>query len=108
MRWIARAQVLEELGDLRGAVANYEVLDPTRFTSFGRIDPMLPLYARSFLARGRVYEQLGDREKAVAAYRSFLDDWRDADPSLDPQRQEARAGLARLGDAAGTAVPAGR
>jgi hypothetical protein len=45
---------------------------------------------------------------AAAAYRTFLDMWRDADPALDAQRQEARAGLARVGDAAGKPVPAGR
>jgi tetratricopeptide (TPR) repeat protein len=108
MRWIARAQVLEELGDARRAVANYEILEPTRFSPMGRIDVMLPLYARSFLARGRLYEQLGEREKAVKAYTTFLEHWRDADPVLEPQRQEARAGLARLGDAAGTPVPTKR
>ena len=106
MRWIARAQVLEELGDARRAVANYEILDPLKFSPMGRIDVMLPLYARSWLARGRLYEQLGERAKAAESYRKFLDTWRDADPVLDPQRQEARAGLARLGDAAGKAVPA--
>ena len=106
MRWIARAQVLEELGDARAAVANYEVLDPTRFSQMGRIDVTLPLHARSFLARGRLYEQLGEKAKATESYRRFLEMWKDADPSLDVQRQEARAGLARLGDASGKAVPA--
>jgi hypothetical protein len=55
LRWVARAQVLEELGDTRGAIANYEVLEPTRFASMGRIDVTLPLHARSFLARGRLH-----------------------------------------------------
>ena len=87
-------------------MANYEILEPTRFSPMGRIDVMLPLYARSFLARGRLYEQLGEREKAAEAYRTFLEHWRDADLVLEPQRKEARAGLARLGDAAGKAVPA--
>ena len=84
------------------------MLDPLRFSGLGRIDVSLPLYARSFLARGRLHEQLGEKDKAADAYRRFLQMWKDADVSLDAQREEARAGLARLGDAAGKTVPAGR
>jgi tetratricopeptide (TPR) repeat protein len=101
-RWVARAQVLTELGDPRGALAMYEVLDPRRFTEFGLVDPGPALYARSFLARGRLYEELGDRARAVAAYDRFLALWKDADPELDGQRREAREALARLRDAGGT------
>ena len=100
--WVARAQVLEELGDPRGALAVYEHIQPQNISHMGRVDVAFPLYARTLLARGRVYEELGEREKAAAAYRDFLETWRDADPALDPQKQEARAGLARLGDAAVT------
>ena len=98
-RWVARAQALEELGDLPGAIAMYEVIEPRHISQWGRVDVALPLYARTLLARGRVYEELGEREKAANAYRDFLETWRDADPELEPQKEEARAGLARLGDA---------
>ena len=98
-RWTARAQVLADLGDARGAVAMYEVLDPRRFNEFGMVDPGFALYARSFLARGRLYEELNDRARAAAAYARFLALWKDADPTLEAQRREARAGLARVRDA---------
>ncbi|GLC28330.1 serine/threonine-protein kinase [Roseisolibacter agri] len=98
-RWTARAQVLADLGDVRGAVAMYEVLDPRRFSEFGMVDPGFALYARSFLARGRLYEELNDRAKAAAAYERFLALWKDADPAFEAQRREARAGLARVSDA---------
>ena len=96
--WIARAQVLEELGEPRRALAIYEIIEPRHISMMGRIDVALPLYVRTLLARGRLYEELGEREKAANAYREFLETWREADPALEPQKQEAREGLARLGD----------
>jgi serine/threonine-protein kinase len=100
-RWVARAQVFADLGDPRRALAMYEVLDPRRFSEFGMVDPGFALYARSFFARGQLYEELGDRPRAAAAYERFLALWKDADPAFEPQRREARAGLARVRDAAG-------
>jgi serine/threonine-protein kinase len=109
MRWVARAEVFEALGDARRALAMYELLDPTRFAWIGPPEPGWPLYARSFLARGRLYEQLGEREKAAAAYERFLELWKEADPALQAQLGEAREGLARVRDAArATAAPAVR
>jgi hypothetical protein len=55
------------------------------------------LYARSFLWRGQLFERVNDRTSAVTAYRQFLALWADADSSLEPQREQARAGLRRLG-----------
>jgi tetratricopeptide (TPR) repeat protein len=100
MRWVARAEVFEALGDARRALAMYELLDPTRFGWNGPTEPGWPLFTRSFLARGRLYEQLGEREKAAAAYAHFLELWKEADPALQPQLREAREGLARVRDAA--------
>jgi serine/threonine-protein kinase len=99
MRWVARAEVLTAMGDLRRAVAMYELIEPSRFALKAPMgDPGLPLYPRSFLARGRLYEQLGEREKAAAAYSRFLDLWKGADAALQPQLREARAGLGRVRD----------
>ena len=98
MRWVARAEVLRAVGNLRGAAAIYESLDPSRFRANGTADPALPFYPRSFLERGQLYEQLGERDKAAAAYTRFLALWKDADPALQPQLAEARAGLVRLRD----------
>jgi tetratricopeptide (TPR) repeat protein len=107
LRAMTRAEVLIGLGDLRGAVAIYEALDPRRFNSNALVEPGWPLYARSFLARGEAYEQLGDRAKAEASYQRFLDLWKEADPSLQGQLQRARDGLRRLRDAPGTAKVGG-
>jgi len=93
------AEVLTELGDLRGALATYEAISPARYSVFGLPDPRWPLYTRSFLARAKLYEELGERDKAETAYQRFLDMWKDADPRLEPQLQEARDGLSRLRDA---------
>ena len=93
------AEILESLGDLKGAVATYEAMRPDRYLAFGVPDPRWPLYARSFLARGRLYEQLGDRTKADSAYSRFLQNWNEADPRLEPQLRAAREGLTRVRDA---------
>ena len=97
MRWIARAEVLDRLGDPARAVTYLEVLDPVRLSRASVIDPSLALYARSILATGVLYEKMGEKEKALAAFRRFLDLWREADPALDAQRRVARDGIARLG-----------
>jgi serine/threonine-protein kinase len=94
-----RAEVLAELGDLRGAIAAYESIDPATLTQLQAVpDPRWPLYARSNLARGQMYEELGERTKAEAAYQQFIDLWKDADPVLQSQVSAARAGIARLRD----------
>ena len=97
MRWIARAEVLDRLGEPARAVTYLEVLDPVRLNRASVIDPSLALYARSILASGVLYEKVGEKEKALAAFRRFLDLWREADAALDPQRRVARDGIARLG-----------
>jgi tetratricopeptide (TPR) repeat protein len=96
-RWIARAKVYEALGDPRSALAAYDVLDPKQLSPMGQADPSWPLYVRSFLWRGQLFEQMNDRTSAVSAYRRFLALWSDADSSLEPQREQARAALRRLG-----------
>jgi tetratricopeptide (TPR) repeat protein len=93
------AQILTELGDLRGALATYEGMSTHRYSVFGMPDPRWPLYTRSFLARGKLYEAVGERDKAIEAYERFLAIWKNADPRLEPQRREAREAVARLRDA---------
>jgi len=97
-RWVARAEALEGLGDARGALAMYELIEPARLTP-SPADAGPALYARSLLARGRLLEELGERDRAVAAYERFLGLWKEADPALQPQLREARERLARLRDA---------
>jgi predicted TPR repeat methyltransferase len=97
-----------ELGEPRIAAGYLEVLEPGRLSQMGRIDAPLAIYGRSWIARARLYEQAGERERAAAAWRQFLEHRGEADASLDGQKREARAALARLGDAAGSTVPARR
>jgi serine/threonine-protein kinase len=96
-RWIARARAYEAVGDLRGAVAAYSVLEPEQISPLGQADPSWPFYARSLMWRGQLQERLGDREAAIDSYRRFVTLWADADPALQPQRETARAALRRLG-----------
>jgi tetratricopeptide (TPR) repeat protein len=94
-----RAEVLAELGDLRGAIAIYESIEFADLTNATGIpDPRWAMLARSHLARGQMYEALGDRAKAEAAYQQFVDLWSDAEPALQPQVAAAKAGIARLRD----------
>jgi serine/threonine-protein kinase len=97
LRQMARAEVYIARGDARAALQIYDRLDPRRFTPLLAVpDPRWPLYARSFLVRGQLHEQLGEREAATTAYEKFLELWKEADPSLDGQRQAAREGLRRV------------
>jgi tetratricopeptide (TPR) repeat protein len=102
MRVVARAEVLEELGDTSGALRYYESILPRRFTQNSIAEPGWPLLARSYPARARLYEATGERDKAIASYERFLTLWGEADPALQPQVQAARRELARLRDAART------
>jgi serine/threonine-protein kinase len=106
-RWVARAQLFAELGDARGALRMYEVLDPKRFGEFGLVDPGPALYARSLLARARLYEETNDRAAAARDYQAFLTQWANADSAFQTPLGEARAGLARVRDAGRAATPVG-
>jgi hypothetical protein len=45
---------------------------------------------------GELHASLGHREQARDYYSRFIDLWKDADPELQPQVDQARAALARL------------
>ena len=92
------AEVLANIGNLRGAVAIYESLDPKDFVIQG-LDPRWALYVRSLLARGQLYQQLGERQKAEVAYQRFIELWANAHPRVQPQVRAARAALGQLRDA---------
>lgn len=50
---------------------------------------------------GELYEQKGDIAKAVENYRAFIEIWKNADASLQPQVAEVRRKLSRLADVEG-------
>jgi hypothetical protein len=98
LRTATRAEVLAQRGDLRGAVGNYESLDPYRF-NFSTIEPGFTVYVRTLAARGRLFEQLGEPDKARAAYEAYLARWTIDDPVTASERAAVRAALSRLRDA---------
>lgn len=99
LRTVMRAEVLEVLGDKRGAIAQYEAMHPSRFVSTF-VDPGYAVYVRTFAARARLYEQVGERDKAIAAWQDFLRRWETGDSITEPARAEASAALQRLRDSA--------
>ena len=51
---------------------------------------------------GELYETKGDRQKAALHYAAFVALWKNADPELQPQVEDVRRRLARLGNTEGT------
>jgi tetratricopeptide (TPR) repeat protein len=98
VRVAVRASIMAELGDLQGAVAMYEAIDPNRFTQNNSYESGWAIYVRSFMERGKLYSELGKREQAIASYERFLELWKDAEAPLQSQVSTARKELARLRD----------
>jgi hypothetical protein len=99
MRTVVRAEVIEDLGDIAEAAAQYEALHPSRFNT-GFADPGFTVYVRSYAARARLYEQLGERDKAIAAWEEFARRWEGGDAITKPARDEATTALRRLRESA--------
>ncbi len=101
LRVATQADIRQRLGDLRGAVATYEAMNPRNFQmSFA--EPGTAIYARSFLVRGKLYEQLNDPASAIRSYEQFIVWWSGADASLQGELREARAAVQRLRDRTST------
>jgi serine/threonine-protein kinase len=96
MRWFARGEAFQRLGDRKRALNYYETLDPARLTHNSALDAGVPLAARALLIRAHLYEALGDRAHAEESYARFIELWKGADPMLQGQVSEARDGLARV------------
>jgi len=80
-------------GDLAGAQEWYENILSLTTGRFWFGD----LYAKSHFMLGKIYEQRGMNAEAIRSYRTFLDLWREADPTT-PELEEARRSLAALLD----------
>ena len=86
------------------AIANYETflstpfgerLDVPIFVEFG--DQVDPVYLAGVRRRlGELYEAKGDTAKAVAQYRAFVEQWKNAEPELQPRVAEVRRRLEAL------------
>jgi DNA-binding SARP family transcriptional activator/TolB-like protein len=81
----ARAELLYELGRHEEALPWYRALS----YDFLYNGP-------AHLRLAQIYERRGKRQKAIEHYSSFLELWRDSDPALQPQGQQARQALASL------------
>lgn len=79
--WLARLN--EEVGRDRQALPYYESMWDT------------PVRPWADFRLGQAHERLGEPAEAIEAYRSFLQNWEEADPDL-PWLGEARAALDRL------------
>jgi eukaryotic-like serine/threonine-protein kinase len=87
------------------AIAEYEAYLATPFWEklFGGGSPQVSFGDAIVLAGihkrlGELYEAKGDREKAASHYAAFIALWKNADPELQPQVEDVRRRLARLGD----------
>jgi tetratricopeptide (TPR) repeat protein len=107
MRVVARAELVERLGDTRKAVDYLKFVEPSRFPLEESVDHTLGVYVRQFAERGRLHEKLGERDQAIAAYERFAQLWANADDALQGEVQAARAAIARLRDRAATTTVKG-
>ena len=60
-------------------------------------DQVDPVYLAGVHRRlGELYEAKGDTAKAVAQYRAFVEQWKNAEPELQPRVAEVRKRLEAL------------
>jgi hypothetical protein len=72
-----------------------ERLDPPLFAQFA--DPVDPIFLAGVRRRlGELYEAKGDTAKAVEHYQAFVEQWKSADPELQPRVAEVRRRLQAL------------
>jgi len=87
------ARLLEERGDLRGALR--AVRRRAYITDF-RESRVLVALSTFFREEGRLAAKAGERAEAIAAYRHYLALRADAEPSVAPEVAQVRAALAAL------------
>ncbi|MGH7649158.1 MAG: protein kinase domain-containing protein, partial [Gemmatimonadaceae bacterium] len=99
------ARAFDAAGERDSAIAEYETYIALPFWSkllggdnaqiaFGDALVLAGVHKRL----GELYEAAGNRQQAAAHYAAFIALWKNADPELQPQVDEARRRLARLGD----------
>jgi tetratricopeptide (TPR) repeat protein len=73
----------------------FERLDIPLFVQF--VDPVDPVFLAGVRRRlGALYEAKGDTAKAVEYYRAFVEQWKNADPELQPRVAEVKRRLQAL------------
>jgi tetratricopeptide (TPR) repeat protein len=92
------AQAYYLLGDYQTTIQVLEGFEPTNLHTSG-FDSRWGMLGRVRLLRGAAYERLGRRDEAREEYRQVMNQWKSADPELQPFVEQARRGLARVGQA---------
>ena len=92
------AEVLARIGDLRGALATLERMNPKDFVPTN-LDPRWAFYPRALVERGALHERLGEPERADSLYSQAIALWTDADAKGQSLVETARRRLAALRDA---------
>lgn len=88
---MSRVFIAEELRLKRKVVV--KVLSPELAQGIS-VDPIFLAGVHERL--GELYEESGQPVRAVAHYRAFIEQWKNADPELQPRVAEARRRLAKL------------
>ena len=92
------SEVLTRIGDLRGAVATLERLNPKDFSPIN-LDPRWAFYPRALLQRAELHERLGEPDRAEALYKEAIALWANADAKGQRLVQAAQQRLDALVDA---------
>jgi tetratricopeptide (TPR) repeat protein len=92
------AQAYYLLGDYQATLRSLRDFEPEALRTDG-FDSRWGMLGRVRLLRAAAFEQLGRRDEARREYREVLNQWRSADPSLQPFVRQAVQGLARVGEA---------
>jgi tetratricopeptide (TPR) repeat protein len=92
------SEVLTRIGDLRGAIATLERLNPRDFSPIN-LDPRWAFYPRALLERAELHERLGEPDRAEALYKEAIALWANADAKGQRLVQAAQQRLDALVDA---------
>jgi eukaryotic-like serine/threonine-protein kinase len=89
-----RGVAYDRLGQTDSAIAMFERL--ATVPAPGRLMAAEYALAPAYKRLGELYEEQGDRAKAAEYYGKFLDQWKDADPELQPILADVKQRMARL------------
>ena len=88
------AQIHFELGEYDRTLELLDGFEPEMLSVHG-FDSRWALVGRVRLLRGAALEKLGRPDEANAQYRLALDQWKSADPAIEPYVRQAQAGVIR-------------
>jgi tetratricopeptide (TPR) repeat protein len=91
------ARLLEQMGETDAAIDAYTAFTQNTLGAtlwfFGENRPV------AYFRLGELYSMRGDTEEAIEAYSKFIESWRDADASVQPQVSYARERVGELVEA---------